>query len=1273
MKKGFLLLLTFLLSASLLFAQDTTGKIIGSVNAPDGAIPGATVTVTDNQTGKSQTFTTSGNGSFTVSQLEFGTYTVRISAPGYKTFVASNVKIDAGQDRAITALLEVGAITEEVTVTAGGEAINSTNAELSTTISQEQIRELPLNGRNPLSLLNLQAGVNPLTSSINGQRSSSTAVTRDGMNVQDNFIRTGSFVSDQPNVDDTGEFTFTGQNAGAEQGGGSSLIQLVTPRGGKTLHGSLFAFNRNSKFTANRFENNRDNVKRPFLNRNQYGGSLSGPLPFPHFGEGGPMFDTKKAFFFFNYEAFRLAQQATVGTTTLLPAAQTGAFTYTNVATGVATTVNVLNGTGFTSALTAPQGGALAVDPVIQARLLSKLPAAGNGVLTGTNYLQALSLLRGDPRERRSYTSRIDYDINDRNSVNFVYRKTSDVDARTDVAAGFSPNVFVSTTAPTKFVTMAYRTAIGGSFSNEVRAGYQGANVLFDEGNSIPTDFLIAGLPFTSPEGSFRTQGRKTDYRNVQDNAVYSTGNHSFRFGGQLEIQKVTQLAFNGITPTYTIATTANSLTPGLTSAQICGTTTCINTTDLGIANTLRYTLGGIVASSSRTASLISSDAGYGFSPSTLNLDYKIFSGYVSDQWRLRPNLTLNLGLRYEYYTPLHNPDIVYLEPTFPDKNDIFSVARTGGYLDFVGTNSGKPGNFFNPDKNNFGPNVSVAYSPKFNKGLFAKLMPNSTVIRGGFRVGYINDEYIRAPDAFGQANSGLGTLTTTFGNQRAALTPRGTDPFVAVQVASTPPSFTRPPRTFVTNNAAQTSSVFGTDPNYQVPRIYEWNVGIQREIGWKSVVEVRYVGSMGNEMIRSIDTNQIDTINNGFLADFKRAQSNLAIYDTKFNACVAAGGTTATCTTSLGARSAGFNPAFAGSQTTPVLSLIGGAAYAGALSDATNLSFIQVGRVGSLAQNYIALGRDTGITLQRTSDIFALEVLTNGGKYRYNALQAEIRRRFSGGFSYQVNYTFQKVLANVPDDSQVRQSALQDNNNPGLQFGRPDYDRTHTINANIIYQMPFGKGKKFLNQGGWVDAIFGGFQLTSIVNLSSGAPLGITDPRSTSAITSRSTRQSAKSSLTSKQIKALTGVFETPNGRYFVDPKVLFASAIISGVRTKIDLYQPLPTGATGLQVIAASPIGTAPFAGQVFFFNDAGETGNLPRNFINGLPYYNWDAGLSKNIRFGERMRLQLRMEAFNVLNKQNPTFSADMDISSTTFGRINSTFNQPRIMQFGARFDF
>jgi hypothetical protein len=332
----------------------------------------------------------------------------------------------------------------------------------------------------------------------------------------------------------------------------------------------------------------------------------------------------------------------------------------------------------------------------------------------------------------------------------------------------------------------------------------------------------------------------------------------------------------------------------------------------------------------------------------------------------------------------------------------------------------------------------------------------------------------------------------------------------------------------------------------------------------------------------------------------------------------------------------------------------------------------IQQGLAGSLAQTYITNGLQGGVRFQPTSEIFSAEVLTNGGKYRYNALQAEIRRRFSDGF-YQVNYTFQKTLADVPDDSQVRQSPYQDNNNPGLQYGRPDFDRTHTLNANMVYELPFGKGKRFLNSGGITNLLFGGFQFGSIVQLSSGPPLGIIDPRGTSARPGRSGRQSAKSSLTTAQIKDLTGVFNTPNGLYYINPSVLNAQATNGTITQRVDLTQPLPAGFTLVSVRAANPIGTAPFEGQVFFFNNAGETGNLPRNFINGAPFLNWNASLNKNINFSEVVRLQLRFEAFNVLNKQVPFFGADLNIDSNNFGRITQSYNAPRVIQFGARFDF
>jgi hypothetical protein len=293
----------------------------------------------------------------------------------------------------------------------------------------------------------------------------------------------------------------------------------------------------------------------------------------------------------------------------------------------------------------------------------------------------------------------------------------------------------------------------------------------------------------------------------------------------------------------------------------------------------------------------------------------------------------------------------------------------------------------------------------------------------------------------------------------------------------------------------------------------------------------------------------------------------------------------------------------------------------------------------------------------------------TNGGKFRYNALQAEVRRRFSQGFSYQVNYTFQKTLADVVDDGQTRVNPYLDNNNIRLDYARPDYDRTHTVNANFIVELPFGRGKKFLNQGGWVDKVFGGFQFTSIINFSSGVPIGILDTNGTLNRAGRSGRQSASSTLTKKEIQALIGEFRTPNGVYYIDPKVLFA---LGSNGQRIDLTQPLPAGVTITAIRGASAIDQAPFAGQVFFFNKPGETGNLERNLLNGPLYINWDAGVSKNLRISEGMRMQFRAELYNVLNRANFTYG-DLNIGNiTSFGRILGS-RTPRIVQFGARFDF
>src|SRR5690349_21907834 len=315
-----LLCLSVMTFATLTYGQAATGRLSGTVSGPDGLIANASVTVTDNQTKQSKTSTTNGQGAFSFPQLSFGTYTVSFSAPGFKTLNSTGVKIDVGKEYVLNPVLEVGQIEEKVNVFSGADIVNSTNAELSNTVTETQLLGLPINGRDPSSLIQLQPGVSQ-GGEVDGQRTSAQNITRDGLNVQDNFIREGNFNPDRPRIDDLSEFTIVTQNPNPSLGsGGTSQVQYVTARGGAEFHGALYEYNQNAALASNGFFNNRNGVPRPPFNQNQFGGKVSGPIYVPGFGEGGPVArQLKKAFFFFDYEGLRLPQTTSTTRTILTP------------------------------------------------------------------------------------------------------------------------------------------------------------------------------------------------------------------------------------------------------------------------------------------------------------------------------------------------------------------------------------------------------------------------------------------------------------------------------------------------------------------------------------------------------------------------------------------------------------------------------------------------------------------------------------------------------------------------------------------------------------------------------------------------------------------------------------------------------------------------------------------------------------------------------------------------------------------------------------------
>jgi hypothetical protein len=1262
MKKfGFTLLMLCLLSVGI-SAQTNTGGLVGTVSSPDGVIPGATIVITDNQTKQEINTVTNGEGAFSVPRLAVGLYTVKISAAGFKTFVATDLKIDIGRQYSLNPTLEVGGVTENVTVVAGTDIVNATSGELSSTVSPRQVLELPLNGRNPLGLVGLQAGAAPNRGNgseiINGGRTASTDFTRDGINIQDVFIRNG-FVPDTPTVDNTGEFTVVTLNAGAEQGFGSSHVQLVTPRGGNEFHGALFLYNRNSKFAANSFFNNaagnfgpnetpvlqgRANAGDPrqgkaFLNRNQFGGKVSGPMPLPYFGEGTPTLLKNKAFFFFSYEKYLLRQQASVTRTIFLPDARNGIFSYRPTAApgpgqcisfinGVCK-VNVLNGAGLTGPIpgvSATSLGVLPLDPLVQSRFISRLPAAGNRPDLGDGLnTTGFGFNQSDPEDRKEYTGRIDTEINSRHTVHGVYRFNQTTDARTDIDTSFNTTALAKTDAPVKFLSAAWNGRFGAAFNNEVRGGFQLAPVAFINDVLPQAPFLLSTLTLvTNPEVNFRDQGRDTKTYNIQDNATWVTGNHTFKFGGTWQKYKIKSFnnAAVGI-PTYVISTTANPNTPRLANLFPGG----ISTADRNNADVLRYLLGGVVGSGSIAANVTSTTSG--FVPGARldrNLEYTNIGTYIGDQWRVGPRFTLNLGLRHEIYTPLKTTDGLYLEPVL-GADPVASVLDPNGRYDFVGVNSGNKGEFVKMDKNNFVPIVSFAYTPHFeNKFLGALTGDGRTVIRGGFRTSYVNDEYIRSIDnAVGQ-NAGLTTTASArTGGVIAAGTNNLNDRLSGVLSPTVAPPFVTPPISYAFNNLAGNlfGTVFAVDPNLQISRVMEYNFGIQREIGFQTAIEVRYVGSFSNDLVRTIDYNQVDIRSNGFASDFNRALQNNNVSGSIFG-----------------------NAACLGNGTCQALTVIPNLTATG---QATVQSQVALGTPADTAIALVQAGTAGTVRFLPNPNTGVGNLVVNAGKLRYNALQAELRRRFSDGFYFQANYTFQKILTDVTDDgiNQTRVAPLLDNLNPHVDYNRASYDTTHFFNFNSLYELPFGRGKRFLNQSGLVNHIVGGWQLGNIVQIASGAPLSFLDARGTLNRAARANNQTASTNLTKDQIKDLIGYRNVNGTLYFIDPAIIAASGR------------------------AANGFGTPTFNGQAFFNVLPGQTGNLERLFINGPMFWNWDASLLKNFRISETTRFQIRVEAFNVTNSTR--FNAPtLNINSTTFGRLTGAA-APRIMQFVGRFEF
>jgi hypothetical protein len=1184
-----------------------------------GVIAGAAILLVNEGTGKQEKTLSNGEGVFLIPQLPPGSYRIKITMNGFKETSYTGIQIYPGQEHSITAVMEIGNVGETVQVRAGADLVHTTSPELNNTVVQAQAISLPLDGRNPIELVRLQAGVAGITTrtntSINGGRPWWTKVTQDGISIQDNLVRTNSVdvIVNRPTSDSIGDFTITTNTQGADASGGSSQIRMISPSGTSKFHGSLYEYNRNSALGANNWFNNRSGVDIPFLNRNQFGGRISGPVLLPPpLGRVNP--NRSKLFFFFNYEGLRQAQQAQQNNA--IPVRNDfleGVYRYVRPSDNTVQSVNVLQLAG------------IPLDPKIRSEILSRVPSASrvnNFDVGDSSPSRALNTagLRFNQSQRTTknyYAFRTDYEPDANDHIEFVFTNTRNINDRTDLDLTH-PRPLVYTDALIRLFVGAWRRTIGANIVNEVRiGGHYYPNLFISDEQYSGT---VWSIPFlANPEVSFQPQGRTTRTRHFIDNVSWTTGSHALQFGGSLQQVRTDPYDFASRFPTVAFGfSSAAPATIQLTAARFPGGS--ISAADLTNANALSSFLGGIIRQVSQTFQVKDSNSGYVAGiPSQRNYSTNDLALYLQDRWRLRPNLTLTMGLKWEYFSPLkEDNDLVFLpvitggsaEKTLLDPNSVVTFWK---------------GDYWKKDLNNFGPVVGVAWDP-FKDG--------KTSVRAGYTLAYIDDNTIGYGRTADRNNAGLTTSVTAANLYAVANAGIPAIPAPAFQTQ----------RTFADQLVlSPLAFAYSIKPDLRQPKVHEISVSVERELPLDFAVEARYVATMGRSVWRSLDPNQV-RIGGEFFQDFLRARSN------GFLALGRAANSPGCSATTCGVFNPAFNAAIAGSQQLTVIPNFSG----GSLTNSTVRTNIQTGQVGSLAEFYIN-ARATGAhaAFLPNPNIGQTGLLTDDVFTDYHALQTEIRRRFRGGIFGQLNYTFSKVLSNSTGTGDSGFETLLDNGRPELEKRRADYDRTHILNANFVAELPFGPGKRFLNQRGFVGHLAGGWVASSILHWQSGAPFSILSGRGTYNRGGRSALNPADSILTRDQLVKLLQVRKLPDGRvFYIDPAVTDPN--------------------TGLAVGPDNLTYSAGFAGQVFFNPVAGTLGSLQRLQLDGPAQFAWDVSVMKRTAIREGLNLEFRAEFFNFLN--HPSFSvADTNINNAQFGRITTTSQNPRVVQLALRLSF
>ena len=1266
-------------SVSVLAQAGPTGTFSGTVNDPQGAsVGGANVTVKNINTNQTRTATTNEEGRYVFTVLPVGTYEATFEQAGFGTLVYPDIQVEAAVTRTIDVALTVGTATAVVNVTDTAPLLTPETATNSRQITGEEITRVPTSTRSFTQLTTAAAGVSAdlaqvatnsngnVSPSVNGTRTTATSLYFNGIDATNITSNEGSLtdnIAPAPETLQEVKLQTSLYDASTGRSGGGNF-QLVTRSGGNRFTGNAYYYGQNKRFVSNEFFLENEGLEKPDATRNEAGFTIGGPI-------------IKDKFFFFGGYQFTNARTGFVSTarsTTVLPLALTlinGERTATNVAAAFNAVRPACNVTPLPANCLTPAD----IAPIALRLLNLRNPVTGDFVIpaprtggkvigvdqTGSGNFQfgttaafggtgvaTRSLLRENPLvaqtnvepsefRQNQFTLRLDGNPTQKDNISgtFFSADFPGLDSFPDPSSLASPFT-LRRADKSRALALSYTRIIASTLTNEVRFGYFSLNntrslddpFLTQELTNAAVGIINPAAQFDSSPGTLRLghfvgrnnlarfsfggpndsfNKRKQTNLSLADNVTYVTGNHSFKFGGEFR-----RYRFDNSLPEEqaTEFEKFDSITQILTN----------NATE--------------------------ADTQYGLTEKSFR--FGDIGAYFTDDWKITPKLTMNVGLRYEFFGlptekdgRIGNFDFTGYEGCFTQTGGTNAVCdnltagfivpnnvRTTG-LGGVDTAIGVTRVVDNKhtlngqDKNNFAPRIGLAY--KVNDRL---------VVRGGYGLFYdrpsgafINTVFSNYPflrEVEITVPSGSVPIDNAFRGVPTTLGLNQFLPFRIVRGSGATGGYTIRDATGVatdprgtstgteTGNIAETFEFRAIDRNLKTPYVHQFNVGFQFEIVRDLLFEARYVGTRGRKLLQAIAFNQGFDLNDPNTPDH--------IFERFNQAYVRAGSPNGVLNTGATARERGVGRAFGFAN--PALGII---------------------------DNNVANSSGAIINFEARVPILGFNVpeavlLTNSGDSQYDSAQFELSKRFSNNLQFNVAYTFSKSIdTSSSDPGSTAGGGRPDVPNAGfvvqgdqrnIESNRAvsDFDRTHRFSASFTYDIPnFGSNSRFLN----------GFQISSFVQLQSGTPFSVFSPEPELQNVSQYT----------DLVRGSGGIYRLGFGRPNIN---CTTDQALLGFSTD------------------AARNGT-PVLDLNCFSSPLGQNGNLGRNVFRGPKQLRTDLALVKRTRINERVSFDLGIDIFNLFNTVNFS-SPEFDLSDVNNRfRLFQTTGGPRLAQFRAKLNF